>query len=86
MNKNQWKPENICLNSHGEDDESWMSNPIFYIIGGIRVLAAVLAVLSFYVFHVAVLGVNYWGTVYNYCKALYKKNASSEGVAFHCVF
>ena len=57
MKRNQWKQENIRLSTHGEDYGSWMSNPVFYIIGGIGVLAAVLAVLSFYVFHVAVLGV-----------------------------
>lgn len=57
MKRNQWKQENIRLGTHGEDYGSWMSNPVFYIIGGIGVLAAVLAVLSFYVFHVAVLGV-----------------------------
>ena len=57
MNKNHCKQENIRLGTHGEDYGSWMSNPVFYIIGGIGVLAAVLAVLSFYVLHVAVLGV-----------------------------
>ena len=60
MKRNQWKQENIRLGTHGEDYGSWMSNPVFYIIGGIGVLAAVLAVLSFYVFHVAVLGVLIW--------------------------
>ena len=139
-----------------------MSNPVFYIIGGIGVLTAVLAVLSFYVLHVAVLGVlftvitiallvlliwitwirrqyafggggimeqvhrvvlshldydgqekilevgcgsgaliiraaltwskakvigiDYWGAVYTYSKALCEKNAVSEGVASRCVF
>ena len=162
MKRNQWKQENIRLGTHGEDYGSWMSNPVFYIIGGIEVLAAVLAVLSFYVLHVAVLGVlftvitiailvlliwitwirrqyafgggeimeqvhrvvlshldydgegkilevgcgsgalpirsaltwpkaqvigvDYWGAVYNYSKALCKKNAASEGVASRCVF
>ena len=57
MNKNHCKQENIRLGTHGEDYGSWMSNPVFYIIGGIGVLTAVLAVLSFYVLHVAVLGV-----------------------------
>ena len=57
MERNQWKQENIRLGTHGEDYGSWMSNPVFYIIGGIGVLTAVLAVLSFYVLHVAVLGV-----------------------------
>lgn len=51
MNKNHCKQENIRLGTHGEDYGSWMSNPVFYIIGGIGVLAAVLAVLSFYVLH-----------------------------------
>ena len=162
MNKNHCKQENIRLGTHGEDYGSWMSNPVFYIIGGIGVLAAVLAVLSFYVLHVAVLGVlftvitiallvlliwitwirrqyafggggimeqvhrvvlshldydgegkilevgcgsgaltirsaltwpkakvigvDYWGAVYNYSKALCEKNAAREGVASRCVF
>ena len=162
MNKNHCKQENIRLGTHGEDYGSWMSNPVFYIIGGIGVLTAVLAVLSFYVLHVAVLGVlftvitiallvlliwitwirrqyafggggimeqvhrvvlshldydgegkilevgcgsgaltirsaltwpkakvigvDYWGAVYNYSKALCEKNAASEGVASRCVF
>ena len=51
MNKKELKQKNIRLGTHGEDYGSWMSNPVFYIIGGIGVLAAVLAVLSFYVFH-----------------------------------
>ena len=162
MNKNHCKQENIRLGTHGEDYGSWMSNPVFYIIGGIGFLAAVLAVLSFYVLHVAVLGVlftvitiailvlliwitwirrqyafggggimeqvhrvvlshldydgegkilevgcgsgaltirsaltwpkakvigvDYWGAVYNYSKALCEKNAAREGVASRCVF
>ena len=162
MNKNHCKQENIRLGTHGEDYGSWMSNPVFYIIGGIGVLTAVLAVLSFYVLHVAVLGVlftvitiallvllicitwirrqyafggggimeqvhrvvlshldydgegkilevgcgsgaltirsaltwpkakvigvDHWGAVYNYSKALCEKNAASEGVASRCVF
>ena len=152
----------IRLGSHGEDYGSWMSNPVFYITGGITVLAVVLAVLSFFVFHITVPGVlflivaaalaallvwitwirrqyafggggimeqvhrvvlshldydgqgsllevgcgsgalsiraaltwpearvtgmDYWGAVYNYSKALCEKNAASEGVISHCVF
>ena len=57
MNKNHCKQENIRLGTHGEDYGSWMSNPVFYIIGGMGDLATVLAVLSFYVFRVAVLGI-----------------------------
>ena len=47
----------IRLDSHGEDYGSWMSNPVFYIIGGITALAVVLAILSFSVFHITALGV-----------------------------
>ena len=57
MNKKELKQENIRLGTHGEDYGSWMSNPVFYIIGGITALAVVLAVLSFSVFHITVLGV-----------------------------
>ena len=152
----------IRLGSHGEDYGSWMSNPVFYIIGGITALAVVLAVLSFSVIHITalgvlfsvaaaalaallvwiawirrqyafggggimeqvhrvvlshldydgqgsllevgcgsgalairaaltwpkakVIGVDYWGAVYNYSKAICEKNAASEGVASRCVF
>ena len=152
----------IRLGSHGEDYGSWMSNPVFYIIGGITALAVVLAILSFSVFHITalgvlfsvvtaalaallvwitwirrqyafggggimeqvhrvvlshldydgegkilevgcgsgaltirsaltwpkakVIGIDYWGAVYNYSKALCEKNAASEGVASRCVF
>ena len=34
-----------------------MSNPVFYVFGGITLLAAVLAVLCFTVFHITVLGI-----------------------------
>ena len=57
MNKNHCKQENIRLGTHGEDYGSWMSNPVFYIIGGITALAVVLAILSFSVFHITALGV-----------------------------
>ena len=147
----------IRLGSHGEDYGSWMSNPVFYIIGGITALAVVLAALSFFgvPYHgsrrsvlcrcggagdpagldhmdqapvclwrrrrimeqvhrvvlshldydgqgsllevgcgsgalsiraaltwpeAKVTGMDYWGAVYNYSKALCEKNAASEGV------
>lgn len=38
---------------HGEDYGSRMSNPVFYVFGGL----AALAVLSFTMFHLAALGV-----------------------------
>ena len=33
-----------------------------------------------------VIGIDYWGAVYTYSKALCEKNAASEGVASRCVF
>ena len=42
MNKKELKQENIRLGTHGEDYGSWMSNPVFYIIGGITALAVVV--------------------------------------------
>ena len=33
-----------------------------------------------------VIGIDYWGAVYNYSKALCEKNAAREGVASRCVF
>ena len=162
MQQKRSKQAEIRLGSHGENYGSWMSNPVFYMIGGITALAVVLAVLSFFVFHITVLGVlfsvataalaallvwitwirrqyafggggimeqvhrvvlshldydgqgsllevgcgsgalairaaltwpkakvigvDYWGAVYNYSKALCEKNAASEGVASRCVF
>ncbi|MBS6803813.1 MAG: SAM-dependent methyltransferase, partial [Clostridiales bacterium] len=49
--------KDISLGSHGEDYGSWMTNPVFYIIGGITALDMVLATLSFSAFHITVLGV-----------------------------
>ena len=57
MQQKRSKQAEIRLGSHGENYGSWMSNPVFYIIGGITALAVVLAVLSFFVFHITVLGV-----------------------------
>ncbi len=47
----------IRVGTHGEDYGSWMSNPVFYVFGGIALAALVLTVLSFTVFRVTVLGV-----------------------------
>ena len=47
----------IRVGTHGEDYGSWMSNPVFYVFGGIALVALVLAVLSFTVFKVTALGV-----------------------------
>ena len=110
MKRNQWKQENIRLGTHGEDYGSWMSNPVFYIIGGImeQVHRVVLSHLDYdgegKILEVGcgsgaltirsaltwpkakVIGVDHWGAVYNYSKALCEKNAASEGVASRCVF
>ena len=47
----------IRLGTHGENYGNWMSNPVFYMIGGLLALAVALAVLSFTVFRLTVLGV-----------------------------
>ena len=110
MNKNHCKQENIRLGTHGEDYGSWMSNPVFYIIGGImeQVHRVVLSHLDYdgqeKILEVGcgsgaltirsaltwpkakVIGIDYWGAVYTYSKALCEKNAVSEGVASRCVF
>ena len=57
MSENRSRRENIHLGTHGEKYGNWMSNPVFYMVGGLLALAVVLAVLSFTVFHLTVLGV-----------------------------
>lgn len=47
----------IKVGTHGENYGSWMSNPVFYIFGGIALSALALTVLSFTVFRIAVLGI-----------------------------
>lgn len=51
------RQEKIRLGTHGEDYGSWMSNPVFYVVGALLALSVVLAVLSFTVFHITALGV-----------------------------
>ena len=43
MKQHQKQQKMIRLGTHGEDYGSWMSNPVFYIIGGLLALSAVLA-------------------------------------------
>lgn len=152
----------IKLATHGEDYRSWMSNPVFYVYGGLTIVLAIAAVLCFrllstpvpgvlliivvilmllmlswlfwirrqYAFgkggmmervHQTILsnldfdgkghilevgcgsgalsiraaltwpeakvtGLDYWGAMYNYSKALCEKNAKLEGVGERCVF
>lgn len=40
----------IKVGTHGEDYGNWMSDPVFYVFGGIALAALVLTVLSFAVF------------------------------------
>ena len=47
----------IKVGTHGEDYGSWMSNPVFYVFGGITLVVLVLAVLSFAVFRITALGI-----------------------------
>ena len=57
MKHEKFQHEKIRLGTHGEDYGSWMSNPVFYMVGALLVLSAVLAALSFTVLHIAALGV-----------------------------
>ena len=43
MKQHQKQQKIIRLGTHGEDYGSWMSNPVFYMIGGLLTLSAVLA-------------------------------------------
>ena len=56
MKNGRKKQEQIHLCAHGEDYGNWMSNPVFYILGGITILAAALTVISFAVFRVTAAG------------------------------
>ncbi len=152
----------IHLGTHGENYGTWMSYPVFYLMGGIALVVLILAVLSFTVFHIIalgvifivvlialiafigwmewirrqyafggggmmekghqtmlslldydgngtllevgcgsgplgiraaltwpqtkVIGIDYWGTMWDYSKQLCEKNAASEGVASQCTF
>ena len=57
MQDRNYQQAAIRLGTHGENYGSWMSNPVFYVVGGLFALAVVLAVLSFAVFHITALGV-----------------------------
>ena len=47
----------IQLGTHGEDYGSWMSNPVFYIIGALFLAAGILAFLFFWVWPIVWLGI-----------------------------
>ena len=61
MKHEKSRHEEIHLGTHGEDYGSWMSNPVFYMIGGLLALSVVLAVLSFTVFRLPWLGAVFYG-------------------------
>ena len=61
MKKSKSRQNMIHLGTHGEDYGNWMSNPVFYVVGALLALSAVLAVLSFTVFHITALGVVFRG-------------------------
>ena len=48
---------NIKIGTHGEQYGNWMSAPVFYMLGGVIAVAALLAFLFFKVLHFPVLGV-----------------------------
>ncbi len=152
----------IQLGTHGEDYGSWMSNPVFYMIGALFLALEILTFLFLQIWHIVwlgvifgivavglllllilitwvrkqyafgggglmdqvhrtvlsyldfdgngtllevgcgsgplairaaltwpnakIIGLDYWGAVYNYSQALCEKNAVSEGVADRCTF
>lgn len=47
----------IELGTHGEEYGNWMSNPVFYMLGGRILLSALLTILAFTVLHLPVLGI-----------------------------
>ncbi len=59
MKHEKSRHEEIHLGTHGEDYGSWMSNPVFYMIGGLLALSVVLAVLSFTGFRLPRLGAGF---------------------------
>ena len=149
--------KNIKIAEHGENYGSWMSMPVFYIFGGIAVLALILSLVFQNILHVIFLivfivlavllvwaayvryaysytggklmdktqqyllehldfdgsgnllevgcgsaplsiraartwpaahitGIDNWGKMWDYSKALCEQNATSEGVANQCTF
>ncbi len=48
--------QGIRIGTHGEQYGNWMSNPVFYMLGGVIALLTALTALSFAVFHLPLLG------------------------------
>ena len=55
------KQEAVRLGTHGEDYGSWMSTPVFFMVGIPAALAILLAVLSFAAFRTPALGILFSG-------------------------
>ena len=47
----------IRVGTHGENYGNWMSNPVFYMLGGIAALAAILMIVFFTVCRILILGI-----------------------------
>ena len=45
MKNTKSQQKGIRLGTHGEKYGNWMSNPVFYMVGGLLALAAVLALM-----------------------------------------
>ena len=50
------KQRDIKIGTHGEQYGNWMSNPVFYMLGGVIAVAALLTIMFFSVFLLPVLG------------------------------
>ena len=46
----------IELGTHGEEYGNWMSNPVFYMLGGGILVSALFTILAFTVLHLPILG------------------------------
>ena len=75
--------QRLKVGSHGEDYGSWISNPVFYLFGGLTLIAAALAALSFAVFHLTVLGVLFVAAVAVLLAVLGILTLAAFGVAWY---
>ena len=57
MKTNGRKSKSIRLGTHGENYGNWMSAPVFYMVGALVVLMAVLCVISHFIPGMRLIGV-----------------------------
>ena len=57
MEINERKREPVRLGTHGENYGNWMSAPVFYMVGALVVLMAVLCVISHFIPGMRLIGV-----------------------------